>query len=50
MLKTPAVDAPIDLTWRTVDAYQKALRATTWEGRLHKGAELNFGLTFGRKN
>ena len=23
MLKTPAVDAPIDLTWRTVDAYQK---------------------------
>ena len=30
MLKTPAVDAPIDLTWQTVDAYQKALRATTW--------------------
>ena len=30
MLKTPAVDAPIDLAWRTVDAYQKALRTTTW--------------------
>ena len=25
-LKTPAVDAPIDLTWRTVDAYQKSLQ------------------------
>ena len=23
-LKTPAVDTPIDLTWRTVDAYQRA--------------------------
>ena len=30
MLKTPAVDALIDLTWRTVDAYQEALRTTTW--------------------
>ena len=28
-LKIPAVDAPIDLTWRTVDAYQRALRTTT---------------------
>ena len=30
MLKTPAIDTPIDLTWRAVDAYQKALRTTTW--------------------
>ena len=29
-LETPAVDAPIDLTWRTVDAYQKVLGTTTW--------------------
>ena len=29
-LKAPAVDAPIDLTWRTVDTYQRALRTTTW--------------------
>ena len=28
-LKTPAVDAPIDLTWRTVDAYQRAFKTTT---------------------
>ena len=28
-LKTPAVDAPIDLTWRTVDAYQRAFGAKT---------------------
>ena len=26
-LKRPAVDAPIDLTWRTVDAYQRAFGA-----------------------
>ena len=26
-LKTPAVDTPIDLTWRTVDAYQRAFGA-----------------------
>ena len=25
-LGTPAVDASIDLTWRTVDAYQRAFR------------------------
>ena len=28
-LKIPAIDAPIGLTWRTVDAYQRALRTTT---------------------
>ena len=28
-LKTPAIDAPIDLTWRTVDTYQRTLRTTT---------------------
>ena len=28
-LKTPVVDAPIDLTWQTVDAYQRALKTTT---------------------
>ena len=29
-LKTAAVDAPIDLTWRTVDAHQKVFGTTTW--------------------
>ena len=28
-LKTAAVDAPIDLTWRTVDAYQRAFKTRT---------------------
>ena len=49
-LKIPAVDAPIDLTWRAVDAYSKESPGVNlkYAGRT-KGAELNSGLTFGGK-
>ena len=31
-LKTPAIEAPIDLKWRTVDAYQRAFKTKTCAG------------------